>query len=297
MSSNEDIWSEWLKKGRFGSDPKFQEQALQQYRKLASNIINKAQIFESATILDIGAGDGLVGLAALEKLGHSGRLILNDISEAALSIPKEIVNRNKSSHSRIEFLVSSVEDLSGLKSDSIDRVVARAVFLYVNNKQKAFDEVFRVLKNEGIAVILEPINQRMIEFRNNLFRGYRLDIEPLLSIQDLLKKVIDETSKHVNTFQSTLIGYNEHDLVHMSLKSGFNLIQMEYCLNRSSEATYSSWEFFFDTAPNPKAQTLHQIMEKVLTKDEFNAVVEVLKKVYLKPPMRTSCEALYFLKK
>ena len=296
MSVNEDIWSEWLKKRRFSGDEASRTFALDEYKKLAVQIVDKAQIFESATVLDIGAGDGLVGLTALSKLGADGKLILSDISEAALAIPKEIFSQKEIQDSRIEFLIAGAENLSPISSGSVDRVVIRSVLLYVKDKQSAFNEIFRVLKPGGIAAILEPINQRHVEFRSGLFHGYRLDREPLLSVQSLLQKVIDESNRQTSQKQGSLLGYNEHDLVHLAVEAGFEDIELDYSLFRTARSMVS-WEFFFDTAPNPHAKTLRELMNSVLTPAEFIELENVLKKVILQPSIRTTCLALLALKK
>jgi ubiquinone/menaquinone biosynthesis C-methylase UbiE len=284
MPKNEDIWSEWLKKRRFSSDQISRAFALHQYKELALKIVDKAEIFESAIVLDIGAGDGLVGLTALSKLGAKGKLILSDISEAALAIPKEIFNQKKIQDPRIEFLIAGAENLSSLPDRSIDRVVMRSVLLYVKDKQSAFNEIYRVLKRGGIASIMEPINQRHKEFREGLFHGYRLDREPLLSVQNLLQKVIDESKRQANQTQGSLIGYNED-------------IELDYSLNRTATAMNVSREFFFDAAPNPHAQTLRELMNSVLTPVEFTVLENVLMKVIQQPAINTTCLALLVLKR
>jgi arsenite methyltransferase len=294
MAGAKDIWSEWLKHRRFGGDASCQASAMKQYKELASKIVDRAEIFESATVLDIGAGDGLVGLTALPKLGKQGKLILSDISEAALAIPKEIFNNKKIQDSRVEFLIAGVENLSQLPDNSVDRVVMRSVLLYVEDKQAAFKEIFRVLRPGGIAVLSEPINQRHVEFGTGLFRGYRLDREPLLSVRTLLQKVIDSFK---SKSQDTLIGYNEHDLVHFSISAGFEEIVLEYTLMRTSQTRYASWEFFFDAAPNPLAPTLRESLTKVLTPDEFEKVKNALRKAVQQPSAGTLSMALLILKK
>jgi arsenite methyltransferase len=294
MTNAKDIWSEWLKHRRFGGDATCQMYAMKQYKELASKIVDRAEIFESATVLDIGAGDGLVGLTALPKLGEQGKLILSDISEAALAIPKEIFNEKKIQDPRIKFLIAGVENLSQLQDNSVDRVVMRSVLSYVEDKQAAFKEIFRVLRPGGIAVLSEPVNQRHVEFGKGHFKGYRLDHEPLLSVRSLLQKVIDNLWKQN---QDTLIGYNEHDLVHFSIKAGFEEINLEYSLLRSSNARYASWEFFFDAAPNPHAPTLRESLTKVLTPDEFVKVENALRKVVQQPSVHTLSMALLILKK
>lgn len=296
MAAVNDIWSEWLKERRFGGAEQ-RAYAMRVYKKLALQIVSKAKISKSATVLDIGAGDGLVGLTALTKLGPGGKLILSDISEAALEIPKKIFKQKKTRDSRVEFLIASVENLSPLPDSSIDRVVMRSVLLYVDDKQSAFNEMFRILKHGGRAAIMEPINQRHAEFGKGLFRGYRLDREPLLSVKSIIQKIADESNRQLNQTQSTLIGYNEHDLVNLAIGAGFEDIELEYSLNRSSKSRYASWEFFFDSAPNPRAKSLREMMNSILTPEEFIKLESVLKEVIQQPAVGTTCLALLVLKK
>jgi hypothetical protein len=144
---------------------------------------------------------------------------------------------------------------------------------------------------------MEPINQRHVEFGSGLFRGFRLDREPLLSVQSLIQKVIDDSKRQANKTQGSLIGYNEHDLVHLAIKAGFEEIELEYSLNRTSKALNTSWDFFFDTAPNPHAKTLRELMNNVLTPEEFIKVESVLKKVVQQPSVMTKSLAFLILKK
>lgn len=294
MSVEKDIWSEWLRHRRFGGNASYQAATLEGLKKLASKIVERAQIFESAVVLDIGAGDGVVGLTALQKLGPQGKLILSDISEAALAIPKEMFNKEKNSDSRVQFLVSGIENISSLPDGSIDREVMRAVLLYVENKQAALNEIFRVLRQGGIAVLMEPINQRHVEFETGFFRGYRLDCEPLLSVRPLLQKVADETKRQRPI---GFVNYNEHDLVHWAVKSGFEEIELEYSFLRTANARFPSWEAFVDSAPNPLAMSLRELMIKILTPEEFVKAESALKKVVQQSLVWTNAEAILILKK
>ncbi|MBS1552325.1 MAG: methyltransferase domain-containing protein [Bacteroidetes bacterium] len=288
-----DIWSDWLKHRRFGGDKTYQQMALAHVKAIAQKIIERADISESHVVLDIGAGDGLLGLSALERLGSSGKLILSDFSEHALAIPKEIFKEKKINDSRVQFLISSAEKLS-LPSNSIDRVLMRAVLLYIEKKQDAFDEIYRILIPGGIAVILDPINKRNLEFGGNYFRGYSLDIEPLLSVKSFLLKIFKELSNYI---PESFCNYTEHDLVHYCIKSGFNEIRLEYYASYNKQSKYASSKAFFDIATNPHSPTLRESMKKVLSKNELKIVEGVLEDVIKQPALRTSCEAMLVLKK
>ncbi len=289
-----DIWSEWLKYSRFGGDNSYKVMAMSFLKKLALKIVEKAEVFESAVVLDIGSGDGIIGITALEALGINGKLILSDISEAALSIPKVIFNDAKNFDPRVEFLVANVTDLSAIPSNSIDRVLLRAVLLYVENKQAAFNEIFRILRPNGVAVLMEPVNQRHVEFGKGFFRGYSLDKEPLLSIKSLIQKVSEEIIKKNPSF---LIDYNEHDLVHFSINSGFEEIKLDYTFLRTANAKHSSWDAFYNTVPNPHASSLQDSLKSSLNQKEFEIVESILKKVYQQPGVLVNSEALLILRK
>ena len=290
----EDIWSKWLKHRRFGGDINFQKVALEQFQKLASKIVDRAEIFDSATVLDVGAGDGIVGISALSKLGNNGKLIFSDISEAALSIPKKIFQNKKNLDTRIEFFVNGIEDLCHISNESIDRVLLRSVLLYVKDKQRAFNEIYRVLRPKGIAVIMEPINQRHVEFSQGYFRGYNLDYEPIASIKPLIQKVKAYLKKHT---QDSMLGYNEHNLVNFSINSGFEEVKLEYELNRTSKARFSSFKAFFDSAPNPQAETLRETLNVVLSKRDVNKVKKILEQIVTQPAVLITSQAILILKK
>ena len=126
-----DIWSDWLEKRRFGGDQSYKQMALEHVKSIALKIIDRAEISESNVVLDIGAGDGLLGLTALERLGRKGKLILSDFSEHALAIPKQIFEGSRIKDNRVSFLIDNAENLS-ISSNSIDRVLMRAVLLYID---------------------------------------------------------------------------------------------------------------------------------------------------------------------
>lgn len=290
--SSEDIWSDWLKHRRFGGDENYQKNALKLFRSLADKIVEKANIQESSVVLDLGSGDGLVALVALDMLGKHGKLIISDISENALSIPKNIFKDKPDP--RVEFLVSDIQDLSQLPKDSIDRIVMRSVLLYAEDKPKVFKEMFRILRKGGRATILEPINQRHVELEQKYFRGFNLDTEPLLSVKPLLQRVKDESKR---TRPTNILGYNEHDLVQMSINMGFRDIELEYKLSVTEQARYESASALLDVAPNPLAKTLREIMKQVLNQDEYNVVEKTLMKVWSNGVFWTNAECLLILNK
>ncbi|MGB3018491.1 MAG: methyltransferase domain-containing protein [Ignavibacteria bacterium] len=288
-----DIWSDWLEKRRFGGDQSYKQMALEHVKSIALKIIDRAEISESNVVLDIGAGDGLLGLTALERLGRKGKLILSDFSEHALAIPKQIFEGSRIKDNRVSFLIDNAENLS-ISSNSIDRVLMRAVLLYIDKKQDVFNEIYRILKPGGIAVLLDPINQRNLEFGENLFRGYPLDVEPLLTVKPLLLKISKELYNYI---PKSFCDYTEHDLAHFCIQSGFKDLRLEYYLSYNNQSRYTSSKAFFDIATNPLSPTLSEIMKKILTPEDFELTKSILEEVIQKPAIRASSEALFVLRK
>jgi len=55
-------------------------------------ILERSEPLDAATLLDLGTGDGLIGLAALDRVGPCGNVIFCDISEALLDQCREAVD-------------------------------------------------------------------------------------------------------------------------------------------------------------------------------------------------------------
>ena len=85
MTGSPDRWHRWLLNVRFGGDAEARQQVLTQRLYLVRDkVLDKAQLQPGDTLLDVGAGDGLIAFGALERLGPLGRVIFSDISQDLL---------------------------------------------------------------------------------------------------------------------------------------------------------------------------------------------------------------------
>ena len=75
-----DKWSRWLAETRFGGDQKAAEIQLRGLTMLRKRLLKKAGLAEGKVVLDVGAGEGLIGFGALDLVGATGRVIFSDIS-------------------------------------------------------------------------------------------------------------------------------------------------------------------------------------------------------------------------
>jgi ubiquinone/menaquinone biosynthesis C-methylase UbiE len=111
-------------------------------------------------VTDVGTGDGLIAIGALDRLGPSGRVIFSDISADLLEHCRAAATE-AGELSRCDFVAASADNLTGIADGSVDVVTARSVLIYVADKAGAFAEFRRVLRPDGRISIFEPINTLM----------------------------------------------------------------------------------------------------------------------------------------
>jgi arsenite methyltransferase len=56
--------------------------------RVRDHLLKKAGLEEGKVVLDVGAGEGLIGFGALELVGTTGRGVFSDISEALLEFDR-----------------------------------------------------------------------------------------------------------------------------------------------------------------------------------------------------------------
>jgi arsenite methyltransferase len=111
-------------------------------------MLKNAAIENGETLLDVGAEDGLVAFGALELVGEDGRVVFSDISRDLRAHSRNLAERSDVLE-RYDFSLAPADDLSALQDASVDVVTTRSVLIYVDDKRRAFEEFFRVLKPGG----------------------------------------------------------------------------------------------------------------------------------------------------
>lgn len=105
-----------------------------------------AQIKEGDTVVDLGSGAGNDCFVARQLTGESGRVIGVDFSPSMIAKARE--NVQKLGFTNIEFFQGDIEDLP-LPDQTAQVVVSNCVLNLVPDKQKAFKETYRILKEGG----------------------------------------------------------------------------------------------------------------------------------------------------
>ena len=105
-----------------------------------------AKIKKGDTVIDLGSGAGNDSFVARAFAGEEGQVIGIDMTEAM--IRKAKANAEKLGFKNVEFRLGDIEDIP-LSSKRADVVVSNCVMNLVPDKEKAFSEVFRILKPLG----------------------------------------------------------------------------------------------------------------------------------------------------
>jgi SAM-dependent methyltransferase len=142
-----DRWAEWLRVRRTGGSAEERRATLERLASVRDRILDDAQLQPGDVLLDVGCGDGLVGLGALDR---GARVIFGDISEELLEDCRAVAG------DEAEYRVLDASDLGDVEADV---VTTRSVLIYVDDKARAFAEFFRVLRPGGRLSIFEPINR------------------------------------------------------------------------------------------------------------------------------------------
>ena len=105
-----------------------------------------AGIKKGDTVVDLGSGAGNDVFVASAIVGKEGKVIGLDFTQEMIDKANE--NKEKVGLTNVEFKLGGIEDIP-LENDTADVVVSNCVLNLVPDKEKAFAEMYRIIKPDG----------------------------------------------------------------------------------------------------------------------------------------------------
>jgi arsenite methyltransferase len=227
-------------------------------------LLDLAEVDPGEVVLDVGCGNGLIGLGALDR---GARVIFSDVSQACLDDCRAVAGAGADYH------LASATDLGAVTADV---VTTRSVLIYVADKATAFAEFFRVLRPGGRVALFEPINRFGLAERKATY-GFRTieGVEvPFAKVVAEIERVQDEAGG-----LDAMIDFDERDLLRLAERAGFVDLRLSLVAEVTADAMWRTrdWDVFLDSSPNPLAATFREAMDAALTPSEVESLAAVLR--------------------
>jgi ubiquinone/menaquinone biosynthesis C-methylase UbiE len=191
-----------------------------------------AQIKEGDTVVDLGSGAGNDVFIARAITGETGKVIGVDFTMAMIKKANE--NNAKLGFKNVEFKYGDIEKLP-VENNTADVIVSNCVLNLVPDKDKAFSEIFRVLKPGGHISVSDIVTSnelpKKIRAAANLYAGC---IGGALVKEDYIAKMKNtglenieiQKERIINIPDQILLDYLTVDELNAFKRSGINILSV-----------------------------------------------------------------------
>ncbi len=269
MNAHKDRWARWLLEHRFGGDAAQRERLMPQLLEFRDRVLAGAKIQPGDVVLDVGCGDGLLGLGALDAIGEAGSVVFSDISTDLLNHCETVV-AELGMLERCTFVHTGLPDLPDIDSESADVAMTRSVLIYVEDKRASFAALHRILRPGGRLSIFEPINRFGYPEPPDQLIG--LDVTGLEPLADKVKAVYRQCQPDTHP----MVNFDERDLIAWTEEAGFGEVHLDYHVDVDQPPVEITWPVMLRSSPNPLVPPLADVLDQALTVAERQVLVQRL---------------------
>jgi len=145
------------------------------HRLWKRHFVSTSGIHEGDLVLDLAGGTGDIAKLLMPQIGTTGKVLIGDINQAMLDVGYDRMI-DAGFHGRFKCIQMNAEQLP-FEDNSIDAITMAFGLRNVTNKQKALNEMHRVLKPSGKALVLEfsKVNNSILK---QLYHFYSFKVLP-----------------------------------------------------------------------------------------------------------------------
>lgn len=151
--------------------------SLGRHRSWKKQAVREASLKEGEVALDLCTGTGDIAIYLAQEVGPRGKVVAVDLSREMLDMARKKADKMKLGRT-IDFQLGDATDLD-LPNDSFHAVTISFGVRNVDNIERAFTEIHRVLKPDGRVVCLE-FSHAESSIIGGLYRLYAFRIIPLV---------------------------------------------------------------------------------------------------------------------
>ena len=148
-----------------------------------------AEIRPGEVVLDLGSGAGFDSFLAAQAVGDAGKVIGVDMTPEM--VEKARANAENTSYRNVEFRLGEIENLP-VADGSVDAIISNCVINLSPEKERVFEESYRVLKTGGRLAISDVVGTAELPeialADLSLYTGCVSGAEPISAIHAMLER-------------------------------------------------------------------------------------------------------------
>ena len=155
-----------------------------------------AGLKEGEHVLDLGSGGGIDVFIAAQKVGPSGRVAGVDMTDEMLELARK--GATDLGLSNVEFRKGDIEALP-FDNSEFDVIMSNCVINLATDKDKVFNEAYRVLKPGGRLAVSDVVTKaKMPEYMRKNMDSWASCVSGAIPLEDYLGKLSDAGFTDVN---------------------------------------------------------------------------------------------------